>query len=452
MKRMTRLAALVLTLSLLLTGCGTGGGGAVPRQAVALAAAVQNALYPNEELYLGSDGSFDGEGYDRDWQAWWEEAAARAEASEQARGALDAFFSAFTAAALAESGNQVISPVNLYLALAMLAECTGGETRAELLDLLGAGDLDTLRDRTDAIWRSQHYDDGRTTSLFSASLWLEEGIAFNQDTLEDLALRHRADSYSGDLGSQEMNTLLQTWLSDHTGGLLKEAAGQVELDPDTVLALATAVCFKGSWLDEFPQSQTRPQTFHAPEGDLETDFMRRSDTMTYYREADFSAVFLPLSGGERMWLVLPEEGVSPRQLLERGDVQAFLLSGGETAEQSRPLVHLELPKFDVTQSLNLIPTLKALGITRVFEGGDFSPVFAQDLDAALTQATHAARVKIDEKGLEAAAFTVLAVSETAAELPAEELTLTLDRPFLFSLSSAGDLPLFTGVVERPAGQ
>ena len=50
-----------------------------------------------------------------------------------------------------EAANVVYSPANLYLALSMLTETVDGETRAQLLDLLGAEDEETVRSTEDAI-------------------------------------------------------------------------------------------------------------------------------------------------------------------------------------------------------------------------------------------------------------------------------------------------------------
>ena len=60
---------------------------------------------------------------------------------------------------------------------------------------------------------------------------------------------------------------------------------------------------------------------------------------------------------------------------------------------------------------------------------------------------HAARVTLDEEGCEAAAFTAIAVAETA--LPPQDLPtveMNLNRPFAFLITGADGLPLFLGAV------
>ena len=70
-------------------------------------------------------------------------------------------------------------------------------------------------------------------------------------------------------------------------------------------------------------------------------------------------------------------------------------------------------------------------------------------DIFLSQARHDARVVIDEEGVEAAAFTIMVSSPTSAMPPENEIDFVVDRPFLFLITGADNLPLFAGVVNHP---
>ena len=71
--------------------------------------------------------------------------------------------------------NAACSPVNIYLALAMLAETTDGNSRQQILDLLGADSIDKIRTQAEQVWKAHYNNDGLTTSILANSLWLEEG-------------------------------------------------------------------------------------------------------------------------------------------------------------------------------------------------------------------------------------------------------------------------------------
>ena len=146
-------------------------------------------------------------------------------------------------------------------------------------------------------------------------------------------------------------------------------------------------------------------------------------------------------------LLLPDEGTTPEQILTSGEVSRFFSSD---KQEKSIIVNLSLPKFDVNSNMDLIPKLKSLGITDIFDGttADFSPILTEDDGGWVDEVKHATRVAIDEKGVTAAAFTLIA--RCGAGMPMEdEIDFTLDRPFLFYIESRDGLPLFTGIVNKP---
>ena len=421
--------------------------------ALALAVYPEMAPYPDELSYVNQNGDLD-EAFYAAHDAWWGEVRARREAAaELDDSGLDGFLEAGIRQFLsgAEGENRVCSPLNVYMALAMLSELTGGESRAQILSLLGSDSIEALRAAAGAVWNANYRDDGVTKSILAASLWLNEDVSFVQSTLDRLAETYYASSYQGEMGSRELDEALQSWLSAQTGGLLDEQAGGVALDADVILALATTVYFRAKWSSEFPESFTEPGTFHAAGGDMTADFMHQGGGDVYYWGEKFSAVAKSLESDGDMLFLLPDEGVTPEELLADGEAMEFLLSGGQDWEKSKFLtVNKSIPKFDVASELDLIPGLKALGVTDVFDSmaSDFTPMTTDRDDIYVSKAEHAARAAIDEKGVVAAAYTVIGANGAGIP-PEEEIDFILDRPFLFAITGAGGLPLFVGIVNTP---
>ena len=427
---------------------GTHDGETKNLFALALAVYPETTPHPSEADWAKGDAYANGIS-----EQWWAAREARRENAAVYTGALDGYLRATAPVFLASEKreNRVYSPLNVYLALSMLAELTDGDSRAQILTLLGAPDVETVRQRAKALWEAHHQDDGLTTSVLAASLWLAEDLSFVPETLETLARDYYASSYQGAMGSPELDAALQAWLNDQTGGLLQEQAGQIQLQPETVLALATTVYFRTRWNEPFDDVATAPDTFRAPDGDVTCDFMHDYKVLrTVYTGDGFLALPVPLQDGAAMWLLLPEEGVSPEELVQRGTAMDFLLSDKDACRQGNYLVNLSLPKFDVSSSVDLLPGLRALGVTDVLDDArsDFSPL-TPTTGRYLSQCNHAARVAVDEEGVTAAAFTVIGVCGSA--LPqGEELDFTVDRPFFFAVTGEDGLPLFTGVVNTPA--
>ena len=384
-------------------------------------------------------------------EAFTENQAAQYDQPDGYADSLTSFFLESIRQFLDPNANSAYSPVNVYMALAMLAETTNGNSRQQILDVLGLDSIEALRRQVNHMWNAHFADDGVTTLLLGSSMWLDEAYSFRQETIDILAKNYYASSFRGNLGTEDMNRQLRDWLNAHTGGLLQEQAENVELDPSTVFALATTVYFAAGWGSEFSQENTQDMVFHCDEYDLLTPFMRNTfREHTYYWADNFSAISLPLSGENHMWLILPDEGYTVADILESDDYLRLTMDPGSWLHQSTYKINLSLPKFDVVSETDLTTGLKAMGITDVFNPiiSDFSPL-TDTPNLFVSSATHAARVTIDEEGVLAAAFTVFFFGTTAVQPQYQEIDFTLDRPFLFVISSRDDLPLFAGVVNEP---
>lgn len=68
-----------------------------------------------------------------------------------------------------------------------------------------------------------------------------------------------------------------------------------------------------------------------------------------------------------MWLMLPEEGGLPEELLNSGEVVRFLLNQEIWENSTYPMVDLIIPKMNITSDLDLRQELQALGVTDVFD-------------------------------------------------------------------------------------
>ncbi len=413
------------------------------------------AQYPNEADYTNANGEIDYDAYSKAHDLWWKDAKSRRELTGYADG-LDRFLTDSTKQFLSEakSENRIYSPLNVYMALGMLAELTDGSSRQQILDLLGSSDIQSLRRQASALWNANYINDGLTTSILAGSVWLDKDIDYHSSALETLAQTYYASAYQGEMGSDELNHQLQEWLNEQTGGLLEQQASEIELNPETVLALATTIYFRAKWHDEFYEANTKENTFHTPAGDVNCEFMNKEKSYgVYYWGDSFSAVSQSLEGTGSMWFLLPEEGVSVDELLSDAQAMDFLLSQdrNEWKDRKNAWVNLSVPKFDVSSMFGLKDGLQALGVTDVFyaQTSDFSPM-TSDLDGlSVTRADHAARVAIDEKGVTAAAFTVIGVDAAGAPLSDEEVDFVLDRPFLFAVTGTDGMPLFVGVVNQP---
>lgn len=395
--------------------------------------------------------------YSDDYEQWKLWRAACRQIHENPDGYIDNLNSFFTRSipeflSSETKENTVYSPISLYMALSMLAQTTGGDTQQEILELLGAEDAAALAKQAGLVWRNHYWNDGANTSILANSLWLDDAYRFRQETVDLIADSLYASVYQGALESPEMNIALKDWLNAQTGGLLEDSIrGLDSMDERTALVLASTINYRCKWRDEFAESRNTSGVFHGASGDQTVTFMNQTTYSSSYFWGDgFSATYLVLEDGSRMWLVLPDQGYAPQDILGSGNALDMILHGDLYPNQKQLRINLSLPKFDVTGELDLMQGLKNLGITQASdpENADFSGIDPVDQGLYLGGASHAARVAIDEEGLIAASYTVM-VMEGSGMPPEEEVDFVLDRPFLFVVESEDGVPMFTGIVNQP---
>ena len=395
----------------------------------------------------------DRESYMADVEIWSLELNNRRTIRETAAISLSPFFTEASAEFLSSQNNEnaLWSPINAYIGLAMLTEITDGDSRKEILDLFGVSDIETLRSQVSAVWESVYEDDGNEISTLANSLWLENGLNYNQDTMNNLAYHYYASVYQTDLGSKSANKEIGNWLNKNTGGMLKDRTDKINLSPDTVLALYSTLFFQAKWGDEFDSKNNTDGIFYGVNGDTNVTYMNKKlCQMNYYWHDDYSAVALGLKNGSTMWFILPDEGKTTADVLSDGTYGEMIsLGDGEEGWQNKKYmkVNLSVPKFDVSSTINLKEELNKMGVTKVFdmESSDFTAI-TSDTPVYVSAVNQSARVEIDEKGVKAATYIEIP-GAGAAQPPEEIIDFVLDRPFVFVISK-GNLPLFTGVVNN----
>lgn len=414
--------------------------------ALSLAHYPQMAPYPAEE-YPKSESEI--KKYEKKYDAWLESKNAQKRPQGYADGVSPFLNKTMKTFLTSEEGkNKVISPLNMYMALSMLAEITDSDTRQEIMDVLGQKDIAGLRRQANDIWNAQYINDGATSMVMANSLWMNNKYNIKKESLDILSSDYYASSFSGTPGSEEYDEALRNWLNSQTGNLLKDKSEEISMDPNSVITLASALMYQAKWETEFWKDNTEKGEFMTPGGKTTVDFMHSGRPDNYYWAEHFGAISLTMEdNGGKMWFLLPDEGITPEQILKEDETYRFIEEGTSWPQQKNLIINTAVPKFDISDSMDLQNKLQTLGIKKVFsENADFSPI--TDNEVFVSEASHSARIKIDEEGVSAAAFTVIS-TDGACKPPEDKMDFILDRPFVFVLASSDGLPLLCGTVNQP---
>jgi serpin B len=362
-----------------------------------------------------------------------------------------------TATAGDETSNFFFSPHSISLALAMTYAGAHGETATQMATAMHFGlspdrlhpafDLLDLTITRDA--QALHPSDFQLS--VANSFWSDESVAFQGPFLDTLALDYGAGVRVVDFRSapDASRVAINSWVSDETHAKIPQLLPAGSIGSDTRFVLVNAIYFFGAWKTPFDATKTAPATFtHLDGSAVQVNEMHVSGELGYAEANGWQAVELPYSGDKAsMIVIVPQAG----QFASVEAVLSAQMIAGLVSSLQPATVTLSLPKFTIQgATISLKQELSALGMTDAFDPAkaDFSamvqpasePIFIGDV-------LHQAFVNVDENGTEAAAATAVT---GVTGLPGPQVTLDVNRPFLFLLrSTTTNAILFAGRVLDP---
>jgi len=430
-----RKIATLFVVAILLTGCGVPGGSGGPGGPGAVALA--KADIPRA--------STDPAG------------ANQAAAAINAFG-LELFLRAGSPSAGAGAGNAVVSPASIAIALSMARAGAVGQTATEmdavLHDVATPGHAGWLNALDSALTtRTGTFKDATGADLPVTLRIANAPFAQRNMTLVPAYLDALASQFGAGLrlvdyqnDPEAARKAINAWVDGQTEQRIPELIGQGVLDNNTRLTLVNAIYLKAPWLTPFTAELTKPATFTRADGStIEVPMMVAQLDGRYAQGAGWQAVELPYVGGSLALTIIVPDDLAPFEASLTPELLA-----GITGGLADSTVNLTLPKFGVESHLDLADVLAAMGMPTAFDGNraDFSGITTEE-KLFISAVIHQANIDIDEKGTTAAAATAVVMGRTS--MPADVVTLRVDRPFLFALR---DLPtgtiLFLGRVADPS--
>ena len=360
-------------------------------------------------------------------------------------------------------GNLFFSPFSVSAALAMTMAGARGNTEVEMAKVLHQGlSRDRLHPALGALIRDLNGrkapDEEKPSAEIPAfelvlanAIFGQTGFEFLPEFLEGNRKAYDAGFSTLDFrGEPEKSRLaVNAWVEEKTRKRVKDILAPGMVTPDTRMALANALYFIAPWTEAFEEGATSEGDFHLDAANsVKVPFMHRMEGYRHSDAGNFSCLVLPYRGGDLAMAVLLPKTVDGLVALESSLKPEAFWSTMRSAR--RKDVEVALPKFRIESFFNLGEILPGMGMKDAFsdKAADFSGMRAhKDLFVGLV--VHKAFVKVDEKGTEAAAATVVLMKEKG--IPQKDVAFVADHPFLFAIVDLKtETVLFLGRVANPA--
>lgn len=377
--------------------------------------------------------------------------------------AVDDFSASFAEYAYADykkENNFTVSPVSVYMALSLAAECANGQTREEILNALGVT-YEQLYEFFPTLYGSlevEHKRQNTVTGLLdlSNSIWINEGTAVKQACIDKLSKNFYSYSYSADFANDNAaaNKAVRDFVKENTRGLIDK---DFHLPEITLFTLINTLYLNTVWNEH---------GFDLEYTDGNYDFKNSDGTITstkllngyynrgrVYSDDGFNAFYTTTSDGYKLKFIAPKEGFTvddiftAENLVKVNSVTDYN-SVDEKAEKEY-FTRCIFPEFNANYDEDVKKILQdKFGVKSFFNDAcDLSNL--TDAPAKCTSVRHVTELKVDKHGIEGAAVTVAATDGSAG--PRYEQVycdFIIDGAFGFIITDSRDVTLFSGVVQK----
>eukprot|EP01083_Nonionella_stella_P106496 307417_1 len=259
--------------------------------------------------------------------------------------------------------------------------------------------------------------------------------------------------YNFDFTADNAHTIINSWVKDNTNGLIHKIIDEHQDISNWGLVAMSAIYLKGSFRSQFKTELTSAHSFYS--NSLRTTqvggchLMHQISTFPYYSDGNYQFLKLAFVDDLFVLFALPIN----HKLYDNKNgliTDSFLI---QTAMQKFEFkrVALALPKISVEAMYVLNDPLKDLGMQHAFDSelANFSGI--SDKALKIDVVIHKTMVEMDEKGLVAAAVTLIGMDESAAVKSPTPKLFKADHPFQMFIidGSHDDNILFMGQVNDP---
>ncbi len=359
--------------------------------------------------------------------------------------------------------NICISPVSVYMALALATECSGGETREEMLRAVGVG-YEEVRDFTKYLYafsnREFYYTDmleNKRVSAFeelSNSIWADDGVELHRSGIDNLAQNFNCDLFRVDFMSSNASRAINAYIKDKTHGVID--AG-LDLSPETLITLINTFYLKEIWNafgDELRFADD-VYDFRNADGSVKKTFLLRGYYFNgkAYEGDGFTSFFTRTNHGFDIKFILPSEGRTLDEVFTPENIYTVnnFTDWGYKDDENMLLHHTRVlfPEYKADYDGDIADILREdFGIESLFDikRCDFSGI--TDAEIACEGVIHKCSIDVNARGIEGAAVTVIPGAGAAGPGPYTDVyhDYAVDGAFGFILTDAYGVVLFSGVI------
>ncbi len=289
----------------------------------------------------------------------------------------------------------------------------------------------------------------------AANAWIQKGVSLTAFYQQSIKQNFNSNLEQVDFIHEPLNAVkvINQWISTKTNGRISQLITSSDVSSNTRLMLTTAIYMKGSWQHPFELKLTNKATFHTnSKYSISVEMMHASERFLYMSDPQVTMIELPYVYQSDKGAALAMQILLPTSVdgLEKLESQFNMANWNVWSKKlSMKKVNLAMPRFRDEEKIDLNHAMNKLGLVQAFtDKANFAGITGEP-DLHISKAIHKTFIRVDERGTEAAAATVIGMNTTSIDV-SEPIEMVVDHPFLFLIvDKKTNSIVFVGRISQP---
>ena len=342
--------------------------------------------------------------------------------------------------------NMIYSPLSIKYALAMLNEGADRNTKTQIENVIGNTTLKKYENINDVL------------SLANV-IYIRDSYS---ESVKDEYKNKLVNDYNAEIKYDAFKSAknINNWIENKTFGQIKNMLqDEMVTNQNNRMILINALAIDMEWNTQFEGKNTRGRKFYLEDGSEMTattmNLETKSNSVSYYTDDEITAISMDLKEYDNQQMefiaIMPNKDLS--NYIENFDENTLkkITDNLTLASKTKYGLDIYVPKFSFEYDLDLEKDLKQLGITDAFNPdlADFT-----NMSRGLMWvggALHKANIDFTEKGVKAAAVTVVLMAEGVAWGDERKpIEININKPFMYIIRDKKTNEIwFVGTVYKP---
>ena len=356
-----------------------------------------------------------------------------------------------------------ISPFSITSCFSLIYPGSAGNTQSQIADTLGYPlDSDSSAVTDEFFDLQSSIENMYNGSKMAYMGWGEQrnsiiGIANKIFSSKDLVLKSSYISALDDgdesfiesdfdFGANNATDIINDWVYDNTAGLIDEIVSEDEDISNWKLAALNAIYLNATFKFQFKEHKTSKHSFYdtLQRENVVADchLMHQMDYFEYFNDGNYQFLKFPFEDDHNLFALFALPVNSEVYSDNNGLISDWNVVNDAISNLESTYIALALPKLSIDASYTLKEPLQEMGMVDAFEdNADFSGMSNASLK--IDSVIHKTMVEMDEKGLVAAAVTMIGMVESLG-YPG----MTVPIPVLFKADHSFQLFIIDGEHEN----